>query len=533
MKRNLGWLVLVILVIAAGGWGLTASAKVRPGDFSAQMYIRTASGEEETYDLFASQGKFRLENASKGEKIAAIIRPDLKVAWSLNTAKKMYFEGGLDQIEMTGSVLEEFPGQISKEKLGAETINGLRCTKYRIAYKEPVSSQVRRVTAWFAEELGFYTRTEGEDGFVSELRNVRPGPQPAELFEIPAGYQKLALPGVGPAQGGTPAPAPQARPEKAGPPAASPPAQSQEDLGSLLFANSDFEAGSLQNWTASGEAFSHQPTLDDNPSARGREPSDHEGLYWIGTYERFQGRPSDEPGAVQEDAPTGVLKSIPFVIRGDQISFLVGGGANAESEYVALEVGGREVLKASGADSETMTRVTWEVKPWLGQPARIVIKDLSSEPWGHINADDFVYEGQVGGESSTGPGQAESSQPAAQPPQPKTSSGGSSGSDFDPAKVQRLFDAAADWPALDQAAGAMDMARLEELAGKYGFEKAEDLAAYWVVLIPISAQLASVPDGQARQHVQQIYAGSLGQKVMAVLARPENLALVQKHMSNR
>jgi len=529
MRRNLFWPVLVVLVIAAGGWGPAASARTGPGEFSAQMYIRTASGEEETHDLFASQGKFRLENISKGEKIVAIIRPDLKKAWSLNTAQKMYLEGSLDQLEMTGSVLEEFPGQISKEKLGAETINGLRCTKYRIAYKEPLSGQVRRVTAWFAEELGFYTRTEGEDGFVSELRNVRPGPQPAELFEIPAGYQKLALPGGGSVQAETPAPAPQAQPEAAGQPAASPPVQGQEDLGSLLFANSDFEAGNLDNWTASGEAFSHQPTLDDNPSARGREPSDHEGLYWIGTYERFQGRPGEEPGSVQEDAPTGVLKSIPFVIRGEQISFLVGGGADAKSEYVALEVGGQEVLKASGADSETMTRVTWEVKPWLGQPARIVIKDLSSEAWGHINADDFVYEGQVSGTDSTGPGQAESSQAD----QPKTSPGGSSGVDFDPAKVQRLFDAAANWPDLDQAAGAMDLARLDELARQCDFEGAQELLAYWLVLLPVGAQLASTPEGPARQQIQQLYAGNLGQEVMAVLARPENLARVQKHLSNR
>jgi len=60
----------------------------------------------------------------------------------------------------------------------------------------------------------------------------------------------------------------------------------------------DFEEGNLQGWTKTGNAFDHQPTLGDNPTARHRgQPSHHQGRYWIGTYEKYQGKPGQEPGA--------------------------------------------------------------------------------------------------------------------------------------------------------------------------------------------------------------------------------------------
>ena len=57
----------------------------------------------------------------------------------------------------------------------------------------------------------------------------------------------------------------------------------------LLFDHSDFEKGTLLNWTAEGDAFELQPTKGDNPAARGRERSRHQGQHWSGTYEDYNG----------------------------------------------------------------------------------------------------------------------------------------------------------------------------------------------------------------------------------------------------
>jgi hypothetical protein len=161
----------------------------------------------------------------------------------------------------------------------------------------------------------------------------------------------------------------------------------------LLFPNSDFEAGDLTNWTASGTAFDHQPVKGDNPTARNRnQPSRHQGDFWIGTYESYQGSPDQQPGQTQGDRPTGALTSIPFQIAGDRISFLIGGGKRPDAVYVALVVDGQEALKATGNNHETMERHTWDVTAFKDKEARILISDQSSGGWGHINADDFRYE---------------------------------------------------------------------------------------------------------------------------------------------
>ncbi len=161
----------------------------------------------------------------------------------------------------------------------------------------------------------------------------------------------------------------------------------------LLFPNSDFEHGDLTNWRASGDAFIYQPTKGDNPTARRRgQPSMHQGEYWIGTFEKYQGDPGQKPGDTQGDRPTGTLTSVPFTIEGDSISFLIGGGNRPDATYLALVVNDREVLKATGNNHESMKRVTWDVSSFRGQEGRILIVDSSDRGWGHINADDFRYD---------------------------------------------------------------------------------------------------------------------------------------------
>src|SRR5579863_9117644 len=79
--------------------------------------------------------------------------------------------------------------------------------------------------------------------------------------------------------------------------------------------NLDFETGTLQDWTSTGEAFVDQPVKGDTVFARRQDmKSEHAGEFWIGTFER------------KGDAPQGTLTSAPFLVTHRYAAFLIGGG---------------------------------------------------------------------------------------------------------------------------------------------------------------------------------------------------------------
>ena len=155
----------------------------------------------------------------------------------------------------------------------------------------------------------------------------------------------------------------------------------------------DFETGDLRGWTYAGTAFAFQPTRGDNPQAR-QSTSNHQGDYWVGTYERYQGRRDEAAGTSQGDRPQGALESQTFEIPPGPLSFLVGGGSAFATrvELVVVGVDGEvRILHATGNDSDTMQRVTWDLTPHAGRRGLIRIVDASSDDWGHINVDDIRF----------------------------------------------------------------------------------------------------------------------------------------------
>jgi len=154
----------------------------------------------------------------------------------------------------------------------------------------------------------------------------------------------------------------------------------------------DFETGDLRGWTSTGEAFAFQPTYRDNPTARRRgQPSQHQGGYWIGGYEK-RPAPHDPPGQTQGDGPQGTLLSKPFIISKPFVSFLIGGGCDITKVRVELIVGGSVLHSATGTCNESMSRQRWDVSQLIGRSAMIRLVDHSGGGWGHINFDDVRFE---------------------------------------------------------------------------------------------------------------------------------------------
>jgi putative membrane-bound dehydrogenase-like protein len=145
--------------------------------------------------------------------------------------------------------------------------------------------------------------------------------------------------------------------------------------------NLDFETGTLQDWTAGGAAFAGQPIQGDTVfSRRSDMKSQHQGRYWIGTYERAG------------DKPQGTLTSVPFQVTHPWASFLVGGGPWPETsvELVRKDTGA-VFSRTSGIEEENLRRVAIDLRPHLGKEVFIRLVDRHSGHWGHINFDDFRF----------------------------------------------------------------------------------------------------------------------------------------------
>ncbi len=175
--------------------------------------------------------------------------------------------------------------------------------------------------------------------------------------------------------------------------------------------NNDFETGDLTDWEKTGDAFDFQPTWGDNPTARNRgQPSNHQGDWWLGLAEAYQG-PNNEyeqvPGQLAAggaaDRPQGTLTSIEFMIIGETMNFLMGGGnrpwdSNPEPCCVNLVIDDNVERTMTGSNNETMTRREWDVSNLKGEIAKLVVVDNSSGGWGHPNFDD-VHQADASGEN--------------------------------------------------------------------------------------------------------------------------------------
>ena len=144
--------------------------------------------------------------------------------------------------------------------------------------------------------------------------------------------------------------------------------------------NLDFESGDLRDWSAEGNAFEGQPIRGDTVFPRRSDSrSQHEGEYWVGTYEPHH-----------SDSSVGMLTSTPFVVEAPWASFLVGGGQGRDTRVEITDAEGGKVLHSfRGRNRENMEAVLVDLEEHLGKSLRIRLVDQSSGGWGHINFDHF------------------------------------------------------------------------------------------------------------------------------------------------
>lgn len=172
--------------------------------------------------------------------------------------------------------------------------------------------------------------------------------------------------------------------------------------GAKELKNHDFETGDLSGWTVlSGNAFTDADVTNLSTAEGGSgETFNKNGNYHLWSWKNGG------------DAETGSIKSENFILDSGNIDFLVSGGNDITNLKVSLvrASDGYEIVKSTGANSETYTRTTWSsasLTSYVGTECYIKVTDNATGGFGHINLDDInvpikVVEGIVNHDFESG-----------------------------------------------------------------------------------------------------------------------------------
>jgi hypothetical protein len=185
---------------------LAASFALAQTEFSADM-VNTRKGEDSPgARIYFSKDKLRVEPAKKDAKgMGGVFLMNLATRTStlIMDQRHMYMEMPADPANQrtvfdfftTGDVESTCADWLKQEegkggtchKIGNETVNGRNTVKF-----EGTNAKGEAGAFWIDPKLRFPVKWKGKDG-EGELRNIQEGTQPANLFEIPAGYTKFDM----------------------------------------------------------------------------------------------------------------------------------------------------------------------------------------------------------------------------------------------------------------------------------------------------------------------------------------------------
>ena len=149
--------------------------------------------------------------------------------------------------------------------------------------------------------------------------------------------------------------------------------------------NMDFETGTLDNWTATGDAFA--VVKSDGAAGPGAQKS--AGMYWVSSAPRGSAR-------------KGTLSSAPFRVSHPYASFLVSGGPFASTRVeVVLADGGNVIYTITGAEYAGLRPAVVDLRPYAGKNIFVRLVDeetgastatyIKENPWAHIAFDNFRF----------------------------------------------------------------------------------------------------------------------------------------------
>ncbi len=211
MRRLLSIIVLAVVLVP--------HAFAETTQFSATAVQTDPEGKTRMSKLYVGDGVVRTESSYEGQTRISITDSKQRVAWMMNPAKQEYVEmrgpAPTQQRQESRPRMPDDPGSpcqagtegFSCNKLGVESIDGRPADKWEFVTTQ--QGQTMRAVFWFDHRLRTPIRKEFPGGYLSELRDIQEGTQPAHLFTVPQGYKRIELPTQQPRQEAGPGDRPQ------------------------------------------------------------------------------------------------------------------------------------------------------------------------------------------------------------------------------------------------------------------------------------------------------------------------------------
>ncbi|MBF0614421.1 MAG: hypothetical protein G8237_05800 [Magnetococcales bacterium] len=196
MNRTIHIFLTVSLFIATPA---TLMAEPNPISFSAEVTRSRADkkGVSTRGKIHVSPEAIRGETTNKGITTILIHHTTRKTVWILNPSQKNYLER--PTTDAGRPPLPDDPNspcrrdkQILCRQIGPETVENRQTIHWEILTRTADHREHSQTHLWIDPRLRFALREHHADGLIVELTQIQEGVQPAELFQIPQDFQKIA-----------------------------------------------------------------------------------------------------------------------------------------------------------------------------------------------------------------------------------------------------------------------------------------------------------------------------------------------------
>ncbi|HDR50427.1 MAG TPA: DUF4412 domain-containing protein [Mariniphaga anaerophila] len=190
----------ILSITASCGQGDRSSVQNQDGipatgqSFSSDMIVTLSSGQVMFKgEIFVTPQATRMDWKQGSSNLSSIRLEQENTEYLYNHDKKVYYEMDLNEDEEVSNFLKSVNDYEEIEELGREKVGGLNCKKKKVKSSFQVMGMnvTSEMLIWQADGIDIPIRSEGEEGTVTELKNISKKPPSPKHFQPLKGYKRV------------------------------------------------------------------------------------------------------------------------------------------------------------------------------------------------------------------------------------------------------------------------------------------------------------------------------------------------------